>query len=198
MTPACGTAAPEPGWHWRDPGKCPSSPCEPSRAMNSLVGDSERHLRHDTAALGSREGPCPQQSLRDILAVLEGHLKPSCPASTPAVAVLPYLGLLMARAGFCAEGVGHSWPLCPWGCPLQAPRAWQGLAAPNPRVCPAVGWGEEKFPSCSFGLSILGRRVSGGSLPCRCLPEQGALLRMSLAALPCPWGAGWEEAAEGA
>lgn len=67
----------------------PSNPCEPSRAMNPLVGDSKRHLRTDIAALGCREGPCPQRGHRDILALLEGHLNPSCPASTPAVAVLP-------------------------------------------------------------------------------------------------------------
>lgn len=66
-----------------------SNPCEPSRAMNPLAGDSERHLRSDTAALGSREGPCPQGGLRGILAVPEGHLNLSCPASTPAVTVLP-------------------------------------------------------------------------------------------------------------
>lgn len=83
VTSACGIEAPDPGWHWRDPGMSPSNPCEP---MNPLVGDSKRHLRTDTAALDSREGPCPQQGHR---AVLEGHLNPSCPASTTAVTVLP-------------------------------------------------------------------------------------------------------------
>lgn len=38
----------------------PSNPYEPSRTMNPLVGDSKRHLRTDTAALGCKEGPCPQ------------------------------------------------------------------------------------------------------------------------------------------
>lgn len=88
-------------------------------------------------------------------------------------------------------------------CPPRGPRAWQGMAAaPKPLCLLCSGMGRGQIPKLHFGAAWfvhLGKEgMSGGSMPCRCLPKQGTLLRMSLAALPCPWGAGWEEAAEGA
>lgn len=56
VTSARGIEAPDPGWHGRDPGMSPSNPCEPSRVMNPLIGDSKRHLRTDPAALVKQRG----------------------------------------------------------------------------------------------------------------------------------------------
>lgn len=154
VTSACGIGAPDPGWHWRDSGMSPSNACEPSRAINPLVGDSKRHLRIDPAALDNREVSCPQQGHRAVLVLSCLHPNSDCAALT---------GAVCGQSWILHRRVGQWCPLCFWGCvPPEAPepgRAWQ--QPQSPCVCSAVGWGEDKFPNYTLeqpGLSILGRR----------------------------------------
>lgn len=126
----------------------PSKPCQPSRAMNPLAGDSERHLRSDTAALGSTEGPCPQRGLGDILAVPEGHKPP--------------------QQSLCCPNGGCAWPelilhrgawalmaTVPLGVPPPSPPSL--AAAPKPPCLLHSGMGRGEIPKSQLWFVHLGK-----------------------------------------